>query len=341
MPNGRGRCDDGVFGMSIESKQEWLAAARTAMEIEAASLTQAACRLDGELIRAVELILAHPGKVVVTGIGKSGHVARKIVATLCSTGTASVFLHPAEAVHGDLGIYTPGDPTVMISKDGSSSELLALVPQLREFHSPLIGILGNRDAPLASRLDVLLDATVEREADPNNLAPTASTATAMAIGDALAIALMRARNFTPEEFGRFHPGGQLGRNLRLGVREAMHGLDEVAVVAPASSLKQVIIAMTDRAWGAACVVSPAGLLEGLITDGDLRRALTAHDDIRGLRAQDVMTRAPISIGPDATLGEALEIMERRTSQISVLPVADRSGRALGLLRLHDIYLGAR
>ena len=327
--------------MSTAQKQEWLAAARAAIEIEAASLAQAACRLDGALIEAVDLILAHPGKVVVTGIGKSGHIARKIVATLCSTGTAAVFLHPAEAVHGDLGIYTPGDPTVMLSKDGSSAELLALVPILREFSSPLIGILGNRGAPLASKLDVFLDASVEREADPNNLAPTASAATAMAIGDALAIALMRARNFTPEEFGRFHPGGQLGRNLRLAVREAMHGLEEIAVVPPSASLKEVIIAMTDRPWGAACVVSNDGLLAGLITDGDLRRALTGHDDIRGLRAESVMTPTPISISPDATLGEALEKMEGRRSQISVLPVVDRFGRALGLLRLHDIYLGAR
>jgi arabinose-5-phosphate isomerase len=327
--------------MSGANKQEWLAAARTAIEIESASLALAACRLDGELVRAVDLILAHPGKVVVTGIGKSGHVARKIVATFCSTGTASVFLHPAEAVHGDLGIYTPGDPTVMLSKDGTSAELLALVPLLREFRSPLIGILGNRTSPLAAQLDVLLDASVEREADPHNLAPTASAATAMAIGDALAIALMRARNFTPEEFGRFHPGGQLGRNLRLGVREAMHGLGEIAVVAPDASLKDVIIAMTQRPWGAASVVSPTGRLEGLITDGDLRRALTTHDDIRGLRAASVMTRSPVAINPDATLADALEKMEHRTSQISVLPVVDEDGRALGLLRLHDIYLGAR
>src|SRR5438105_7411572 len=152
------------FPMSPEpAKQEWLAAARAAMEIEAASIASAARRLDGELIRAVDLILAHPGKVVVTGIGKSGHIARKVVATLCSTGTAAVFLHPAEAVHGDLGIYTPGDPTVLISKHGSSAELLALVPLLRDFHSPLIGILGGGGSPLASQLDVLLDASVERE----------------------------------------------------------------------------------------------------------------------------------------------------------------------------------
>jgi len=321
-------------------KQEWLAVARAAIEIEAASLTRAAGRLDDELIRAVDLILAHPGKVVVTGIGKSGHIARKIVATLCSTGTSAVFLHPAEAIHGDLGIYTPGDPTLLISKNGSSRELLALVPMLREFQSPLIGILGSKTSPLAGQLDVLLDASVEREADPHNMAPTASAVTAMALGHALAIALMCARNFTPREFSRFHPGGQIGRNLLLAVREAMHTGDEVATVAPNTPLKEVIIAMTQRPLGGACVVAADGSLAGFLTDGDLRRALTAHDDIRALRAEDAMTKAPVTIGPDATLGEALERMERRRSQISVLPVVDQSGRALGLLRLHDIYLGS-
>jgi arabinose-5-phosphate isomerase len=321
------------------SKQDWLAVARAAIEIEAAALLRTAALLDGELIRAVDLILAHPGKVVVTGIGKSGHIARKIVATLCSMGTPAVFLHPAEALHGDLGIYTPGDPTVLISKNGSSRELLALVPLLRELRSPLIGILGSATSPLAARLDVLLDASVEREADPHNLAPTASAVAALAVGHALAIALMRARDFTPEEFGRFHPGGQLGRNLMLSVREAMHSGDEVATVAPETSFQGVILAMTERPMGGACVVRADGALSGFVTDGDLRRVLTHHDDIRALRAEDVMTRTPVTIGPDATLGEALELMERRPSQISVLPVVDETGRALGLLRIHDIYLG--
>jgi len=318
-------------------KQEWLAVARAAIEIEAASLACAAARLDGELIRAVDIILAHPGKIIVTGIGKSGHIARKIVSTLCSTGTPAVFLHPAEAVHGDLGVFTPGDPTVVLSKNGSSRELLALVPILRELRCPLIGILGGRSSPLAKQMDVLLDAAVEREADPHNMAPTASAVTAMAVGHALAIALMCAREFTPREFSRFHPGGQLGRNLLLAVREAMHSGDEVAMVEPGASLKEVIVAMTRRPMGGACVVAADGTLAGFITDGDLRRALTTHDDIRGLRAEDAMTRAPITIGPAATLGEALERMERRTSQISVLPVVDDDGRALGLLRLHDVY----
>ena len=321
------------------SKQDWLAVARAAIEIEAAALLRTAALLDGELIRAVDLILAHPGKVVVTGIGKSGHIARKIVATLCSMGTPAVFLHPAEALHGDLGIYTPGDPTVLISKNGSSRELLALVPLLRELRSPLIGILGSATSPLAARLDVLLDASVEREADPHNLAPTASAVAALAVGHALAIALMRARDFTPQEFGRFHPGGQLGRNLMLSVREAMHSGDEVATVAPETSFQAVILAMTERPMGGACVVRADGALSGFVTDGDLRRVLTHHDDIRALRAEDVMTRTPVTIGPDATLGEALELMERRPSQISVLPVVDETGRALGLLRIHDIYLG--
>jgi arabinose-5-phosphate isomerase len=321
--------------------QDWLSAARTAMQIESAAIARAAERLDGELIRAVELILAHPGKVVVTGIGKSGHIARKIVATLCSTGSAAVFLHPAEAVHGDLGIYTPGDPTVLISKNGASAELQALVPLLRQFRSPLIGILGSSNSPLAVQVDVLLDAGVEREADPNNLAPTASAVTALALGHALAIALMTARNFTPEEFGRFHPGGQLGRNLKLSVSAAMHGPDEAAFVTPEAAVKDVIIAMTRRPLGAACVVSSDGRLAGFVTDGDLRRALTTHDDIRGLCARDIMTTSPVTIEPDATLGQALELMERRRSQISVLPVVDVDGRAAGILRIHDIYLGTR
>ncbi|HJZ97633.1 MAG TPA: KpsF/GutQ family sugar-phosphate isomerase [Candidatus Solibacter sp.] len=319
----------------------WLTAARAAMQIESDAVARAAERLNGELVRAVELILAHPGKIVVTGIGKSGHVARKMVATLCSTGTAAVFLHPAEAVHGDLGIYTPGDPTVLISKNGASAELQSLVPLLKQFRSPLIGILGNAASPLAAQVDVLLDASVEREADPNNLAPTASAVTALALGHALAIALMTARNFTPEEFGRFHPGGQLGRNLKLSVREAMHGPDEAAFVAPDAAVKEVIIAMTRRPLGAACVVERGGRLAGFITDGDLRRALTTHDDIRGLRARDIMTASPVTIGPEASLGQALELMERRRSQISVLPVVEEGGKAAGILRIHDIYLGIR
>ena len=324
-----------------QEEQEWLAAAREALEIEAGAVAATAARLGDELIRAVDLIVGHPGKVVVTGIGKSGHVARSLVATLCSTGTAAVFLHPAEAAHGDLGVYTPGDPTVLISKNGASSELQDLIPLLRDFRSPLIGILGSASSPVAARVDVLLDASVEREADPNNLAPTASAVAALAVGHALAVALMRARRFTAAEFGRYHPGGQLGRNLRLSVGKTMHPVAEAAVVTPETRLKEVIGAMTRRPLGGALVVTPDGALAGLLTDGDLRRALTTHDDIRTLSAGDVMTGTPVSIGPEASLAEALDRMERRPSQLSVLPVVDPNGRALGLLRLHDVYLGTR
>lgn len=316
----------------------WIEAAQQAMRIEAEAVARAAGRLDGNLACAVELILAHPGKLVVTGLGKSGHVARKIVATLCSTGTPAVFLHAGEASHGDLGLYSPGDPTLMVSKSGNTFELLRLIPFLRELPSQRIGILGNPSAPLAAEMDVVLDAAVEREADPDNLAPTASATVALSIGHALAIALMRARNFGVDDFGRFHPGGHLGQSLRLTVRDVMHGRDEVAWAHAEDSLKQVVIAMTHYPHGAACVIDASQRLIGLITDGDVRRAFQAHDDIRELRAFQVMTSNPATIAPDARLQEALRLMEDRPSQISVLPVLDPSSCVcLGLLRLHDIY----
>src|SRR5580698_7822461 len=300
----------------------WLEAARKAMQIEAAAVARASERLDGNLSCAIQLILAHPGKLVVTGLGKSGHVARKIVATLCSTGTPAVFLHASEASHGDLGLYSPGDPTLLISKSGNSFELLQLIPFLRELPSRRIGIIGNASSPLAAEMDVVLDASVEREADPDNLAPTASSTVALALGHALAVALMRARNFGAEDFERFHPGGHLGRSLRLTVREVMHGRDEIAWARPEDSLKQVVIAITHYPHGAACVVDGSGRLVGLVTDGDVRRAFQAHDDIRELRASAVMTANPSSIAPDARLQDALRLMEDRPSQISVLPVLD-------------------
>jgi arabinose-5-phosphate isomerase len=316
----------------------WVEAAQRAMEIEADAVARAARRLDGNLTCALELILAHPGKLVVTGLGKSGHVARKIVATLCGTGTPAVFLHAAEAAHGDLGLYSPGDPTLMVSKSGNTLELLQLIPFLRELPSRRIGILGNPAAPLASEMDVVLDASVEREADPDNLAPTASATVALSLGHALAVALMRARNFGVEDFGRVHPGGHLGRSLRLTVREVMHGREEVAWARPEDSLKQVVIAMTHWPHGAACVVDESRRLIGLITDGDVRRALQAHDDIRGLVASAVMTVNPSTVAPEARLQDALRLMEDRPSQISVLPVVDpATGVCLGLVRLHDIY----
>jgi arabinose-5-phosphate isomerase len=321
----------------MATDQAALAVARTAMEIEGKAILAAAGRLGENVAQAVKLILRHRGKVVVTGMGKSGHVGRKIVGTLRSTGTPAVFLHPAEAVHGDLGMYAPEDPTILISKTGCTAELLSLVPRLREYRSPLIGIIGRPDSPLARQVDVLLDAAVEREADANDLVPTASAVVALSLGDALAVALLDARAFTPEQFGRVHPGGQIGRNLRMRVCEAMHAGNEVAWARTDDRLKDVVILMSAHPLGAACVIAEDGTLAGIITDGDLRRALQSHDDIRPLRAGDIMTRNPVSIGPDALLRDALRAMEHRPSQISVLPVVGNEGRCLGLIRLHDIY----
>jgi arabinose-5-phosphate isomerase len=321
----------------LNNRAAWIPPAIAALELEAEAIRAAASRVDISLPRAVELILEQDNKVVVTGIGKSGHVAQKLAGTLCSTGTPAVFLHPVEALHGDLGVYAPGDPTIVISRSGTTAELLRLVPVLHERHSPVIGILGVVASPLARLCDVVLDASVRCEADPHNLTPTASSIVAMALGDAISIALMEARGFRPEDFARIHPGGQLGANLRLHVRDAAHGGEDVAWVRRADAIRDVVIAMTRRPLGAACVISDDGRLEGIITDGDLRRALEAHDDIRVLKAADIMTSGPITVSPDARLHEALRLMEDRKSQISVLPVVESDGRCSGLIRIHDIY----
>jgi arabinose-5-phosphate isomerase len=318
-----------------------VAVARAVLEAEAQAIAEAAARLDASFARAVEILAAHAGKVIVSGLGKSGNVAQKIAATLASTGTPAVYLHPTDALHGDLGVCSRGDPAILVSKSGATAELLRLVPLLRQLDSPLIGILGNPAAPLARKADVVLDASVRREADMANVAPTSSAAAAMAIGDALALALMTARGFTAEDFHRRHPAGHLGETLPLAVHDVMHTGGGVAWVSPADPLKQVVIAMTRSALGAACVVSGGRSLEGLITDGDLRRTLENCDDIRELRAEDIMTHRPVTISPGAGLREALRRMEDRPSQISVLPVVADDGTCVGLIRIHDIYLAGK
>lgn len=313
---------------------------RLSIEIAAQALARTAGTTEPAIGRAVDLIAANPGKVVVTGMGKSGLVGRKVAATLTSTGTPAVFLHPAEAVHGDLGVYAPGDVTILLSNSGSTEELVRLLPTLKRFESPLIGIIGNAASPLARAVDVLLDASVEREGDPHSIVPTTSAIVALALGDALAVALMARNGFTPEDFGVFHPGGLIGRNLLLRVRDVMHTGEDVAWVRAGDSIKDVVIAMTHRPLGAACVVDSEHRLAGLITDGDLRRALQKHDDLRLLTAGEIMTPRPLTASPEERLDAALRRMEDRPSQISVLPVVEpESGQALGLLRLHDILLG--
>lgn len=318
-------------------KDQIVEVARATILAEAEAMRVVAGRLDGKIAEATELILAARGKVVVTGMGKSGHIGQKIAATLCSTGTPAVFLHAAEATHGDLGIYEPGDPSILISKSGATAELVHLIPVLRQFKTPLIGILGNLASPMALSVDVALDARVAREADPLNLAPTSSSSVALALGDALASALMYARKFSTEDFARFHPSGQLGRTLSLTVDDLMHDGAEVAWVGPGAALRDVVIAMTQHPLGAACVIDNDRRLLGIITDGDLRRALQAHDDIRALRASEIMTAHPITITPTTTLKEATRLMEDRPSQISVVPVVGEAMECLGLLRIHDLY----
>jgi arabinose-5-phosphate isomerase len=308
------------------------------MQAEAAAIQIAAERLDASFERALDVILGSGSKLVICGIGKSGHIGTKLAATLSSCGIPSVFLHAAEAIHGDLGVYQPGDPTIVLSKSGSTAEVLRLMPMFKKFASPVIAIVGNMDSPIAAAADVVLDGSVEREADPLNLMPTSSSTVSLAIGDALAAALVQARDFTKEEFATYHPGGQLGRNLLMTVGDVMHAAEQVACARGEETLREVVIRMTKYPLGGACVVDANGCLAGIITDGDIRRLLSQEGDILSLKVGDCMTASPISTQSGMPLGDAVRIMEDRSSQISVLPVvADEGGKLIGLLRLHDAY----
>ena len=322
--------------MSLSQTPE-ITDARAVLETESAAIKQAAERLDANFVRAVEILDVPDGKIVVAGLGKSGHVGRKIAATFCSTGSPAVFMHAAEAVHGDLGVHQPGNPTIFLSNSGSTSELLALVPILRGRGSSLVGILGNLDGVLAQKMDVTLDASVSREADPLGIVPTASFVVTAALGDALASSLMHKRGFSEEDYAYTHPGGQLGRSWALSVNDLMHPVEKVACCEEDTTLRNLVIAMTEYPLGAACIIREGRLL-GLVTDGDLRRALQEQEDILSLKASALMSTGPVVVKPDVSVGAALRIMEERSSQISVLPVVTPDdGSLLGLLRLHDIY----
>lgn len=324
--------------MKQASPRDPLTLGRSAMLSESAAITAAANRLDERFARAVEIILAAKSKLVICGIGKSGHIGGKLAATFSSCGVPSVFLHAAEAIHGDLGVYQPGDPTIVLSKSGSTAEVLRLMPVFRKFQSPVVAIVGNMESPLAQAADVTLDAGVEGEADPLGLMPTSSSAVTLALGDALAAATVQARHFTKEQFAQFHPGGQLGRNLLLSVGEVMHPIDRVATARKGDTLREAVIRMSEHPFGALCVLDESGCLEGILTDGDVRRLLSEDGDILARSVGDCMTVEPVSIVPQTRLGEALRIMEERTSQISVLPVVAEDGSTLlGLFRLHDAY----
>ena len=305
---------------------------------EGQELLAAADRVAESVVKSSDIISNHSGKVVLCGMGKSGLIAQKIAATLCSIGNKAVFLHAAEAVHGDLGIYAPGDPTILISKSGATEEMLRLIPILKEFNSPLIGILGNMKSPLVHQMDVVLDASVQKEADPLGLVPTSSTTLTLAIGDAIVGVLMSQGDFKQDDFARLHPAGDLGRRLRLIVENIMQSIQDVAIVSKNDNLRKVVIEMTEKPQGAALVVDGENQLIGIVTEGDLRRALADGKDIDKITVIDLMTPNPIAININSPLKEAIILMEDRKSQISVLPVVKNDGKTCaGLLRLHDIY----
>lgn len=306
-------------------------------EDEIAALRAALPRLEANFASAVDHILASGGKVVATGVGKSGLVAQKIAATLASTGTSAIFMNGAEALHGDLGFVSKGDVVLMVSNSGSTVELAKMLPSLERLGASIVAIFGKVDTPLARRCHVVLNAHVDKEACPLNLAPMSSSTLALVIGDALAAALMKARNFNANDFALRHPGGILGRRLLLHVADFMHRGDKLPTVAPQATLKEVLLEATRANLGAVCVVDTERTLLGIITDGDIRRHLTNADSLNA-RADEVMCATPTVITAEASLNQALEIMERRKS-FYVLPVIAHSNsrHLVGLLRMHDLF----
>jgi len=279
--------------------------------------------------------LEQGGKIVVTGVGKSGKIGQKIAATLCSTGSLAIFLHPTEGVHGDLGVIRSQDVVFALSYTGNTDEIVRLLPSLKSFNVRVVGLGGNSDSKLATGSDVWIDASVGQEACPYNSAPTTSTTLALAVGDALAITLMKLRGFGVQDFAQNHPGGSIGKKLNLKVKDLMHQGDEVPVVLPHIKMEEVIVIATQKKLGAVIVAEGKKLL-GLITDGDIRRALRHREKFFDLTAVQVMTSKPITVQSEMLAHAALRIMEDRSSQISVLPIVDSEGNWVGLLRLHDL-----
>ena len=308
--------------------------ARETLDIEAAALQDLKSRLDERFVQAVEMMLHVKGRVVVTGMGKSGHIGRKIAATLASTGTPAMFVHPAEASHGDLGMIKLVDVVLGISNSGESDELVAILPVLKRQGVPLIAMTGGLDSSLARHADVVLDSSVAKEACPLNLAPTASTTVQLALGDALAVALLDARGFKPEDFARSHPGGALGRRLLTHVSDVMRSGDAVPRVLPEASFPDLMREMSHKGLGATSVVSADGQVLGVFTDGDLRRLVEKGHDLRALQARDVMHPQPRTIRQDALAVEAAEMMEAH--RITSILVVDGAGRLCGALNTNDL-----
>jgi len=306
------------------------------LKLEASAIERASRHLDQKSVeQTIELISNCRSKVIVTGIGKSGVIAQKIAQTLTSTGTVAIFVHPSDALHGGLGVITPGDVVIALSNSGETDEILAIFPALKLRGVSIISIVGNPDSTLSRQSDVVLDASVDKEACPLNLAPTTSTTVALAIGDAIAMTLMEARGLTAEDFAANHPAGRLGKRLTLKVEHLMHQSPNVS---PGDGWLDVVRAISKHSLGAVTVINQNERLLGIVTDGDLRRTIERNgaENLNELTAEQMMTKEPVTATPEMLAFDALQLMENRSSQISVLPVVGDSGNCVGLLRLHDI-----
>jgi len=311
------------------------ALARKVLQTEAAAILALVDRLDERFDRAVELLRLCKGRVILTGMGKSGIICQKIAATLSSTGTPAHFMHPADAIHGDLGVIQSDDVVVALSYSGETDEILRLLEFIRRIGARLVAITGAGQSALAQAADVALDCSVTEEACPMNLVPTASTTAALAIGDALAMTLLVEKGFKQEDFANLHPGGRLGKSL-LRVESLMHSGQECPVVGTSARMQDVIAEMSGKKFGMTCVVDERRALAGIITDGDLRRQIEKGVDVRGLAAADVMTRGPISVPGTTLAAEALNIMETRHIT-SLIVVDSASGQVAGVVHLHDLW----
>ena len=318
----------------IKNPDALIERAREVLATEAAAIQALARRLDGAFVEACRLILACDGHLIVTGMGKSGHIGHKLAATLASTGTPAFFVHPAEASHGDLGMIRAGDVIVALSNSGETAEVVNLLPVIKRIGVGLIAMTGKPDSSLARHADVHLDTSVDREACPLGLAPTASTSAQLAMGDALAIALLEARGFTAEDFARSHPGGTLGKRLLLHIADVMHGETDLPTIAPEQTISEAIVIMTRGRLGLCAVVDAERRVAGILTDGDLRRGLDDSGDIRTTPVRELMTADPQTIGPNELAASAVELMQAR--RIQGLLVVDNEKRLVGALNFQDL-----
>ncbi len=316
------------------SKEEIISSGKKVIEIELDAIKDLNQSINGDFAEAVELIYNSNGRVVFTGMGKSGLIARKIVSTLNSTGTAAIYLHPTDAVHGDLGMVRKDDIVIIISKSGNTDELMSLTAMIKKLGVKIIGMLGIRDSYIGKCCDVILDVIVKEEACPHDLAPTSSTTATLVLGDAIAIALLKKRGFTAEDFAMLHPGGSLGKRLSLRISEIMYKTNDVPIVKENTSLKDTIWEITSKRLGTTCVVNEEGILTGVITDGDLRRLLEKTMDIKEFRAVDLMTKNPKTILQKYLASFAIQQMENYN--ITSLIVVDELNKPIGMVHLHDL-----